>query len=143
MANLRNVTHDPASPPPSTGSTRRYLHAAAALLGVEGLILSVLAVGLVVHSASRQPEDRTGLLLQAALLLAVGVLLALGTRPLLGLRGWVRSPLVVAQLLALPVGAGLVQAHVWWAAVPVLGFPLGVLTLLATREARQPFLDAA
>lgn len=112
-------------------------------MGVEGLVLSGLAVGLVVHSTSRQPEDRTGLLLQAALLLLVGVLLALATRPLLGLRGWVRTPLVVSQLLCLPVGAGLVQAHVWWAATLVLVFPLGVLTLLATRSARQPFLDVA
>ena len=137
------MTRNPAVPPSAPGRTSRNLRAAAALLGVEGLILSGLAVGLVVHSVSRQPEDRTGLLLQAALLLLVGVLLALATRPLLGLRGWVRSPLVVAQLLALPVGAGLVQAHVWWAAALVLGFPLSVLTLLATRAARQPFLDVA
>ena len=143
MASLRNVTRTPSVPPSAPGATSRRLRLAAALLCVEGLILSALAVGLVVHSASRQPEDRTGLLLQAALLLAVGVLLMLATRPLLGLRGWVRSPLVVTQLLALPVGFGLVQAQVWWAAVLVLAFPLSVLTLLATREARQPFLDVA
>ena len=137
------MTQTPPVPSLPFAPEPRALRAAAILIGVEGLILTALAIGLVVHSATQQPEDRTGLVLQAALLALVGVLLVASTRPLLRLRGWVRSPLVVAQLLALPVGAGLVQAHVWWAALPVLAFPLGVLVLLATRAAREPFTATA
>ena len=137
------MTQTPPVPSLPLVPAPRGLRAAAILIGVEGLILTALAIGLIVHSATQQPEDRTGLVLQAALLSLVGVLLVASTRPLLRLRGWVRSPLVVAQLLALPVGAGLVQAQVWWAALPVLAFPLGVLILLATRAARTPFADTA
>jgi hypothetical protein len=53
--------------------------------------------------------------------------------------GWSRSPAVVVQLLALPIGYGLVQGQVWWAAVPVLLLAGSVLYLLATPEARLAF----
>ena len=50
-----------------------------------------------------------------------------------------RAPAVVLQLLALPVGVGLVQGRVWLAAVPVLLLAAGVLYALASPEARRAF----
>ena len=45
--------------------------------------------------------------------------------------GWARSPAVVLQLLALPVGIGLLQGGVWAAGVPVLLLAAGTLSQLA------------
>ena len=121
----------------------RALRTAAALVVTEGLALVALGLLLGVLDVALQPEDRTGSLLQALFALLAGLLLLASTGPLLRCRGWVRSPLVVTQLLMLPVGAGLVQGHVWWAALPVLGLPLGILATLSTRSAREPFAEPA
>ncbi len=130
-----------AAAPRLPSSSRLALRAAAAVLLLEGLALLVVSALLLDLGATRQPENRVGLLLQALLAAVAGVLLALSSRPLLRCRAWVRSPLVVVQLLILPVGVGLVQAQVWWAAAPVLALPLAVLVLLATPPARVPFQE--
>ena len=68
-----------------------------------------------------------------------GVLVLLVARGLSRVAGWARSPAVVLQLLALPVGIGLVQGEVWYAAVPVLLLAGSVLYLLATPDARLAY----
>ncbi len=110
-------------------------------MAVEGLALVVLGVVYGGAGVVGDPFDRTATLLEAGLAVLVGVLVLLIARGLNEVRGWARSPAVVVQLLALPVGYGLVQGRVWLAAVPVLGLALGVLFLLATAEARLAFRD--
>ena len=88
------------------------------------------------------PFDRTATLLEAAMALAVGLLLLLVARALAGTAGWARSPAVVAQLLMLPVGVGLAQGRVWWAAVPVLVLAVAVLVALFTPQARAAYADS-
>ena len=90
---------------------------AALLVAVEGVALVVLGVGYGV----------------------AGVLVVLVARGLSRVQGWARAPAVVVQLLALPVGVGLVQGRVWYAAVPVLALAGSVLYCLATPEARLAF----
>ena len=110
-------------------------------MAVEGLALLVL--GLVYGGAGvvGDPFDRTATLLEAGLAVLVGVLVLLVARGLSEVRGWARSPAVVVQLLALPVGYGLVQGRVWVAAVPVLLLAGSVLYLLMTAEARLAFRE--
>jgi len=86
-----------------------------------------------------EPFDRTATLLEAAFAIVVGGLLLVVARGLYRVDGWSRSPAVVVQLLALPVGYGLVQGQVWWAAAPVLLLAGTALYLLATPEARLAF----
>ena len=112
---------------------------AALLVAAEGALLMVLGVGYGVAGAVGDPFDRTATLLEAAFAVLAGVVLLLVARALQGVRGWSRSPAVVLQLLALPVGAGLVQGGVYVAAVPVLGLAGAVLYQLATPEARLAF----
>ena len=112
---------------------------AAGLVAVEGAALTVLGVGYGIAGAVGDPFDRLATLLEAGFAVVVGILVVLVARGLLHVRGWARSPAVVLQLLALPVGVGLVQGQVFYAAVPVLGLAAAVLYHLATPEARLAF----
>lgn len=112
---------------------------AALLVGVEGGCLVVLGIGYAVAGAVGEPFDRTATLLQGGFAALAGVLVLFVGRGLWRHQGWSRSPAVVTQLLALPVGIGLVQGRVWYAAVPVLALAALVLYQLATPEARLMF----
>jgi hypothetical protein len=112
---------------------------AALLVAVEGVALTVLGVAYGVAGVVGQPFDRTATLVEAAFAVVAGALVLLVARGLARVRGWSRSPAVVVQLLALPVGVGLVQGRVWAAAVPVLLLAGSVLYQLATPEARLAF----
>ena len=122
-------------------SLRSPVALAAALVGVEGVALVLLGVVYGGAGLVGDPFDRTATLLEAGLAVIVGVLVLLVARALADVRGWARSPAVVVQLLALPVGYGLVQGEVWLAAVPVLGLALAVLYHLFTAEARLAFRE--
>lgn len=112
---------------------------AAVLVGAQGALLAVLGLGYGVAGVVGQPFDRTATLLEAAFTVVAGVLVLLVARGLHRGAGWARSPAVVLQLLSLPVGVGLAQGRVWYAAVPVLLLAGSVLYLLATPEARLAF----
>jgi hypothetical protein len=112
---------------------------AAVLVAVEGAALVVLGLGYGIAGVVGEPFDRTATLLQAGFVVLVGGLVLMVARGLTRVAGWSRSPAVVLQLLALPVGVGLVQGEVWYAAVPVLLLAGGVLYLLATPQARLAF----
>jgi hypothetical protein len=112
---------------------------AALLVAVEGLALTVLGLAYGTAGVLGEPFDRTATLLEAAFTVLAGGLVLLVARGLWQVRGSARSPAVVVQLLALPVGVGLAQGRVWIAAVPVLGLAAAVLYQLATPEARLAF----
>lgn len=108
----------PASPAnrPANGPARR----AALLLALEGLALVVVGAADAIATAVGTPTDRGLSYAVAAFAVGGGATLLLLARAVDQRRGWARSPAVVLQLLALPVGIGLVQGQVWAAAVPVL-----------------------
>ena len=70
---------------------------------------------------------------------ALGLLLLVVARGLDQRRGWTRSPAVVVQLFALPVGYTLATGRVWLATAVVLGLAVAVLFQLFTPEARLAF----
>lgn len=122
-------------------SARSPVTRAALAVAAEGLALLVLGVGYAVAGLVGAPFDRTATLLEGGFAALGGGALLLLARGLGQRRSWARSPTVVVQLLALPVGYGLVQGGVLYAAVPVLGLALAVLYLLASPEARLIFRD--
>jgi peptidoglycan/LPS O-acetylase OafA/YrhL len=126
----------PASPPQPASPALRV---AAALVVVEGLLLVAAGVLLLVRTVTGTPNDVGTAIFLAALALAVGVLLAWVGRPFARGRRWARSPIVVVQLLALPVGVGFVQGALYGYAVPDLALAIAVLALLVTPAARTPF----
>ena len=123
---------------PGLGSPVRV---AGLLLAVEGVALTGVGVAYAVAGALGHPEDRFATVLAGAFAALAGVLVLLLARAVAATRLWARSPAVVLQLLALPVGIGLVQGQVWLAAVVVLGLAGAVLYQLATPEARLAFRD--
>jgi hypothetical protein len=112
---------------------------AAVLVAVEGLVLLVTGVGYALAGALGDAESVAGAELGAALIAGCGVLLLLAARGLLGHRRWARAPVVVVQLLAVPVGVSLLSAGVWAPAVLLLALAGATLAALASRPGRAGF----
>ncbi|MDT7571725.1 MAG: hypothetical protein QOE05_1899 [Actinomycetota bacterium] len=93
---------------------------AALLLAVEGIALLVVAVALLVATATGSPDNRGLSYGVAGFALAGGAVLLLLGRAVDRRQGWARSPAVVLQLLAGPVGIGFLQGGHWAAGVPIL-----------------------
>jgi phosphate/sulfate permease len=123
----------------SAGSVATALRVVTGLVLVEGLLLVAAGAWLLVATVTGSPDSLGTALFLALLALVAGAGLAWLSRPLLRGRRWARSPVVVAQLLALPVGAGLVQGALYRYAVPDLALAVTVLGLLAVPAARVPF----
>ena len=90
---------------------------AGVLLVVEGAVLAL--VGLLA-AVLAEPDDRSTATATAAFAVVGGVILALLGKAMLRGAGWARTPSIVLQLLAFPVGTDLARGQVWVAAVPVL-----------------------
>ena len=113
------------------------VRAAVAVIGLEALALLATAGLLVAKTTSGHPHDRAGALLLGALCVAGAAVLGLAARGLLHLRPAARTPVVVLELLALPVSFSLAfQAGRLGYGGPILVAALAVLYLLFTPPAR-------
>jgi hypothetical protein len=114
------------------------VRAAVTVIAAEALALVATAVILVAKTATGHPHDLAGALLLAALCVAGALVLGLAGRGLLQLRPAARTPVVVLELLALPVSYSLAfQAHRAEYGGPILVAALAVLYLLFTPPARE------
>ncbi len=120
-------------------SRAQPLRVAAWLAAAEGVALTAVCLGYLAAVLGGHPNDRPTALFAAALGLAAAALLVALSRPLARGRRYARTPVVLVQLLALPVGASFVQAHRYPYAVAVLVPAVAALALLTTRSARAPF----
>lgn len=107
---------------------------AGVLVALQGLALVVIGAALGVRAVGGQPSDRLGAELGAAL--AVGTGLAVGwlARSVLRRRPWVRSPVIVLELLCLPVAWGLFQAHEVLIGTLVAGAAVLAIALVAAGD---------
>lgn len=113
------------------------LKAAAVLILLESLGLLGIGSFLVYATITGTPSQLARALLGAAFAIGTGLGLALGARGLLRLRPAARTPIVVVQLLALPVAYSLgFQAGLIWYGGPILVVALAVLYLLFTPPVR-------
>ncbi|MDX6198417.1 MAG: hypothetical protein QOJ79_1568 [Actinomycetota bacterium] len=92
----------------------------ALLLAAEGVALLVVGIVLVVATVGGSPDNRGLSYGVAGFALAGGAVLLLLARAVDRRQGWARSPAVVLQLLAVPVGIGFLQGGHWAVGVPVL-----------------------
>lgn len=123
------VHHAPGVPP--------QLRAAAAIVGLEALALVFAAGLLVVKIVFGHPGNVAAALLETAMALVAAAVLALCARGLLHLRPSARSPVLVLQLLALPVGYSLgFQAGLIGYGGPILVAAVATLYLLFTPPVR-------
>jgi hypothetical protein len=121
----------PSSPAPAP------LRAAAVIVGVEAVALVAAALVLVIRTIADPPGDVLRPLFVAVGALLGAALLAYAARGLLRLRASARSPVVVLQILALPVGwTAAFDAHRPLVGAPILVAALAVLYLLFSPPAR-------
>lgn len=107
------------------------------ILFLEALALVGLAAFYLYDTAVGSPNSVAGALFGAGFAVLGAVVLLLGARGLLRLRPAARTPIVVLQLLALPVAYSLAfQAGLAAIGVPILAAALAVIYLLFTPPAR-------
>jgi hypothetical protein len=114
------------------------LRTAVGVVLLEALALVAAAGVLISKTVTGHPHDVLGALLLAALCVGGAVLLGMACRGVVHLRPAARTPIVVIQLLALPVSYSLAfQAHRVGYGAPILLAALVVLYLLFTPPARE------
>lgn len=114
------------------------VRAAAAVVAVEAAGLVVAAGLLLAKTVTGSPESLARALLDAGLALAGALLLAFGAWGLNRLRPGSRTPVLVMQVLAVPVSYSLAfQADRAEYGGPILLAALSVLYLLFTPPARE------
>jgi hypothetical protein len=113
------------------------LRAAVVVIWLQALGLLAVAVLVIVKTAFGDPDSLGRALLGAALAVLGMIVLLLCARGLLALRPAARTPVVVIELLALPVGYSLgFQAGLIGYGGPILFTALVVLFLLFTPPVR-------
>jgi hypothetical protein len=113
------------------------LRAATVVVGLEALALFVAAIVLLVKTVTQSAENVTAALLESAMALLGALVLFFGAKGLLALRQSARTPVVVLQLLALPVGYSLgFQAGRMIYGGPILVAAVATLYLLFTPPVR-------
>ncbi len=126
-----------ASPPAEPDRAPETVRFAALVVFAQAAALAVITVVLLVLAAVHSSQRLWAALAIAAFALLGALICYLCGRGLLGLRPSARSPIVLLELLALPVGFSLgVQAGRPLAGVPVLVSAVAVLLLLFTPTAR-------
>jgi hypothetical protein len=117
--------------------TSSALAAAAGFVAAQAAALVVIASALLVATATSSAHKLWIPLAEVALVLLVAFTLLACARALLARRAAARSPVVLAELLCLPVGYSLgPQAGLWLVAGPLLFSALAVLLLLAAPSSR-------
>jgi hypothetical protein len=118
--------------PDDAGPVPPPLRAAAAVVALEGLTL----VGFAVYVAVAGTGRAANIAALAAFAGGAGVLLGLLARAVAGAHTWARSPVVVVQIVFLPVGVSLIQAGRGVVGAAVLVLAAAVLYLLFTPASR-------
>jgi hypothetical protein len=115
---------------PSDEPTPRTVVVAAGVVAAEGGALVALSLSYAGLLLAAHPHNRSLALFGAALGLLCGLVLLVAARGLRQMRRPAYSPTVLVQLLAIPVGIGLIQGQRAAIAVAVLVPSAVVLALL-------------
>ena len=130
---------EPDSPPETeVDPVPSQVRLAALVIGLEALALAVAACIVVEKAVTGHPAKWWSPYVLAALIIAGALVLLLAARSLVRLRAAARTPILVLQLLALPVSYSLAfQAGLVVYGGPILVAALTVLYLLFTPPARE------
>jgi hypothetical protein len=117
------------------------LRTVVVLLAAEGVGVLVGGFYLAIAPLWRHVDTSLALTeVEAALTAATGAGLLWVARGLAGLRRWARSPAVLTQLLAVPVGVSLLQVGLTAYGAVVVAVPaIVLLLLLGSPQARAPW----
>src|SRR4051812_43687418 len=124
----------PQEAPNSSGAPSAGAHpmarAAAAVLLLQAVLLVVASGVLAVEGFRPETVDRLGAEILAAIGVASAVVLGLLARGVAGARRWARSPVLVLELIALPIAWTVVQNDKWYAGIPLAVSAIAVLALM-------------
>lgn len=124
------------------GDTRversRPLLAGGALLALEGIASLAAGLWLGIRSLGDDVSDRAGGVTGAIVAILAGVAILFLARAVLARKRWARSPVIVLQILLLPVGVGLLQSGRPGYGVPVILLPVAILITLGMARALTP-----
>lgn len=121
----------PNSSRPVEGGGSPTARAAAAIVLLQAALLIVGSVVLAVAGFRPETVDRLGAEVLAAIGVASGVALALLARGVAGAQRWSRSPVLVLEIISLPIAWTIVQNDKWFAGVPLGVSAAAVLVLMA------------
>lgn len=103
------------------------------LILLEGAALLVLGTALAVLTLVSTPERLDAALFEVGAALAAGAVLTVAAGRVSSSVHW-RSPVLLLNLLALPVVVSLAQSGQWGIAVPLGALAVSVLVLVARRQ---------
>jgi uncharacterized membrane protein YhaH (DUF805 family) len=106
------------------------LRAAAWLVAAQAAGLVVLTFVYLVALVFSTPSNYAAAATTTVFVALAAVGLGLCARGLAQRRRWARSPVLVLQLVTMPVAIGLVQGGLWYVGVPLLVWVLAVVVLL-------------
>jgi hypothetical protein len=112
------------------------IRAAAVIVLAQGAALLVAVVVLVVEIARGGYDDAGRAWSDAAFALLGALIFGFAGRGLSYLQPAFRTPLLVLEVLILPVGYSLIQAGRWAYGAPIILSAVAVVALLLTRPAR-------
>ncbi len=120
----------------------RAVRLAGLVAAVEGVGVLV-AGGIFAVATVLEPPDSYGRAIFAVVIVvAAGSLLLLIGRGIARVEGWARAPVIVAQILLIPVGYTVaVTAERPLFGIPILALCAAEFALLLTPEARRAYLD--
>ena len=110
--------------------TAAALRAAAALVAAQAVGLGALVVFYVVELLVATTTNAAAAVTTIVLVALAAAGVALCARGLQQRRRWARSPVLVLQLVALPVAIGLVQGGIWYVGIPLALWAVAVVVLL-------------
>jgi hypothetical protein len=114
------------------------LLAGGALLALEGIASLAAGLWLGIRSLGDDVSDRAGGVTGAIVAILAGVAILFLARAVLARKRWARSPVIVLQILLLPVGVGLLQSGRPGYGVPVILLPVAILITLGMARALTP-----
>jgi hypothetical protein len=132
------TNESPTELPNEDSTVPAQLRVAVALIGLEALGMVALALVLLVKSVTGHPHSLVGALLGVLMALLGAAVLALCARGLARLSPAARSPIIVLEVIALPVIYDLAfQAGLVGIGAPILVVALAVLYLIFTPPVRE------
>lgn len=118
------------SAPDPGGRPAGYATAAAALVGLQGVGLIAAGVFLIVRALEPDASHRASTEVLGALSVVVGLLIVAVARMVWARSSRVRSPLLVLEIICIPIAITIVQGGRWYVGVPLAIVAVAVIVLM-------------
>ena len=107
-----------------------YATAAAALVGLQGVGLIAAGAYLIIRALAHDATHRGSTEVLGALSVVVGVVILATARLVRARRHRVRSPLLVLEIICIPIAITTIQGGRWYVGVPLAIVAVGVIVLM-------------